>query len=208
MKKKLPYIFTSFLILILCTTAGHAENGYELWLRYKPVENKTLLTSYRALVKQVNIQGNSATIQIIKEELGRAAKGMLNQPVSFTTRKPESGSLIITRTTDVGITNMISAAQTEEIGDEGFVITTAIIDGSSKTGVAANTDIGLLYGIFHLLGLLQTEQNTSHLNITSAPKLKLRLLNHWDNLTRTVERLCRAFSLELAYAPHLHRSTL
>jgi alpha-glucuronidase len=48
--------------------------------------------------------------------------------------------------------------------------------------------VGFLYGAFHLLRLVQTGQPVARLDIASAPKLKLRVLNHWDNLDRTVER--------------------
>jgi alpha-glucuronidase len=53
----------------------------------------------------------------------------------------------------------------------------------------------LLYGVFHLLRLLQTQQPIEHVNIFSAPRIKLRLLNHWDNLNRTVERGYAGFSI-------------
>ncbi|MBL7708896.1 MAG: alpha-glucuronidase, partial [Chitinophagaceae bacterium] len=43
--------------------------------------------------------------------------------------------------------------------------------------------------------LLQTEQPINSLHIISSPRLKLRLLNHWDNLTRTVERGYAGFSI-------------
>jgi alpha-glucuronidase len=52
-----------------------------------------------------------------------------------------------------------------------------------------------LYGVFHFLRLLQTNQSIENLNIVSVPKLKLRMLNHWDNLNRTVERGYAGFSL-------------
>jgi len=54
--------------------------------------------------------------------------------------------------------------------------------------ITANTDAGILYGVFHFLRLLQTHQPVSELAITSVPRIKLRMLNHWDNLNRTVER--------------------
>jgi len=46
-----------------------------------------------------------------------------------------------------------------------------------------------------LIRLIQTEQPISALNMISQPKLKLRLLNHWDNLNRTVERGYAGFSI-------------
>jgi alpha-glucuronidase len=43
--------------------------------------------------------------------------------------------------------------------------------------------------------LLQTEQSVENIAITSAPAIQHRLLNHWDNLDRTVERGYAGFSL-------------
>ena len=54
--------------------------------------------------------------------------------------------------------------------------------------IAANSDIGVLYGAFAYLRLVQTGRDLAQLNITDAPKLPLRMLDHWDNLDGTVER--------------------
>src|SRR5699024_2777550 len=51
-----------------------------------------------------------------------------------------------------------------------------------------NKDIGVLYGTFHFLKLLQTHQPIQNLSIKSSPKVQLRVLNHWDNLDGTVTR--------------------
>jgi len=42
--------------------------------------------------------------------------------------------------------------------------------------------------VFHLLRLLQTGQASAPLDLVEQPRLKLRVLDHWDNLDRTVER--------------------
>ncbi|MDB5454526.1 MAG: alpha-glucuronidase, partial [Caulobacter sp.] len=74
------------------------------------------------------------------------------------------------------------------LGPEGYLIRTASVDGRKATVIAANSDVGVLYGVFHYLRLIQTRQPLDALNVASAPKVKLRMLNHWDNLDRTVER--------------------
>src|SRR5690606_9635831 len=61
--------------------------------------------------------------------------------------------------------------------------------------LAANTDIGVLYGVFGLLRLLATERSLESLSLVDAPRSQLRLLNHWDNLDRTIERGYAGFSL-------------
>lgn len=89
----------------------------------------------------------------------------------------------------------INKKENPAIGQEGFSIKSATVAGQATLHVYANTDIGLLYGVFHLVRLLQTEQPIAALNIISQPRLKLRLLNHWDNLNRTVERGYAGFSI-------------
>ena len=54
--------------------------------------------------------------------------------------------------------------------------------------VAADDDVGVLYGVFHLLRLLQTRQPLERLELQEVPAVQLRVLNHWDNLDRSVER--------------------
>jgi alpha-glucuronidase len=73
-------------------------------------------------------------------------------------------------------------------GQEGYVISTKKIDGKNVIIIAANSDIGILYGVFAFLRLLQTHQSINDLSIISVPKIQNRILDHWDNLNRTVER--------------------
>lgn len=87
------------------------------------------------------------------------------------------------------------ADKLKTVGDEGYLLLTTNKNGRKYTVIAANTDVGILYGSFHFLRLLQTEQDISKLSLASAPKIKRRVLNHWDNLDRTVERGYAGFSL-------------
>ena len=54
--------------------------------------------------------------------------------------------------------------------------------------IAANSDVGVLYGAFHFLRLIQTRQPLTALDIVVAARTQIRVLNHWDNLDRHVER--------------------
>ncbi|HEX6848835.1 MAG TPA: alpha-glucuronidase family glycosyl hydrolase, partial [Chitinophagaceae bacterium] len=175
-----------FIILIGLPALVKAENGYELWLRYKPVENKTLLTSYRSFFKEITINSNSVTAQVIRDELTKASKGMLQQTPTFHSPSMKTTGLVVGST----------IKQNETVfGQEGFSIHSGTPSGKPMIYINANTDIGLLYGVFHLLRLMQTEQSIAQLNILSVPRIKLRMLNHWDNLNRTVERGYAGFSI-------------
>lgn len=46
--------------------------------------------------------------------------------------------------------------------------------------ISAEKEIGLLYGVYHLLRLQETKSSTSNLNITEKPSYDVRILNHWE----------------------------
>jgi alpha-glucuronidase len=73
-------------------------------------------------------------------------------------------------------------------GDEGFLIRSLAVNKQPVTVIAANTDLGSLYGGFHFLRLMQTGQPIDRLDIRERPALQLRLMNHWDNPDGTIER--------------------
>ena len=68
------------------------------------------------------------------------------------------------------------------------MIRSVTVNGHAATVIAANSDVGVLYGAFHFLRLLQTRQDLQSLDIVSQPRTQIRVLNHWDNLDRHVER--------------------
>lgn len=63
-----------------------------------------------------------------------------------------------------------------------------IKSGQNKIVIASAKEIGLLYGVYHILRLQQTHVSTTNLNITEKPSYDVRILNHWDNLDGTIER--------------------
>lgn len=192
MKKSIPVL----LILLFCNLNIKAENGYELWLRYLPVDNKILLNSYRQQITAIYTAGSSATMHIVKNELTQGLNGLLQTPVSHITHINRNGIIIAGTPQSIPLINNAGiATQLNQAGNEGFIIVTRTINGKKYTIITGNTDIAVLYGSFHFLKLLQTQQNIQQLNIVSVPKIKLRTLNHWDNLDRTVERGYAGFSL-------------
>jgi alpha-glucuronidase len=181
-------------LLILCffTFCLQAEDGYDLWMRYKKIDDAALLSQYKKQITAPVVLGTSATINIAKEELRNALNGLLGTFNSFMLPVQKNTSFIAgTAASSTVFNQIISKEELATAGSEGFIIKSK----PGKTIIAANTDIGVLYGVFHFLRLMQTHQDITNLNIVSAPKLKLRLLNHWDNLNRTVERGYAGFSI-------------
>ncbi|MEE6126079.1 alpha-glucuronidase [Chryseobacterium arthrosphaerae] len=63
-----------------------------------------------------------------------------------------------------------------------------IISTPEKIVISAGKEIGLLYGVYHILRLQQTKADLSHLNTVEKPSYDIRVLDHWDNLDGSIER--------------------
>jgi alpha-glucuronidase len=182
---------------VLAASAGaHAEDGYELWLRYRPIADPALLKSYRASITGLAFEGSSPRLRAAREEAVRGLHGLLGVEVPLATEARRDGLLVAGTPSR---SSLVAAADVGpdlgRIGQEGFVIRSTRVGGKRATVIAANTDAGVLYGVFRFLRLLQTRQSIEGLAIVEAPRVRLRVLDHWDNLDRTVERGYAGFSL-------------
>ncbi|WP_126650612.1 alpha-glucuronidase [Chryseobacterium aureum] len=63
-----------------------------------------------------------------------------------------------------------------------------IVSTPEKIVISAHQEIGLLYGVYHILRLQQTKADLNHLNTTEKPSYDVRILDHWDNLDGSIER--------------------
>ncbi|MGF6930627.1 alpha-glucuronidase [Chitinophaga sp. W2I13] len=174
---------------LCCFLITKGENGYDLWLRYTPVANKTLLQSYRENITTIITGRSSATMDIVSNELSAGLSGLLHTTIPHGAAINRNGAIIAgTPRSSSLISNAGISIPLQQAGEEGFVIISKILNGKRCILISGNSEKGVLYGTFHFLRLLQTEQPIQQLNIISAPKIRLRMLNHWDNLDRTVER--------------------
>ena len=178
------------LAWLLGTGIASAEDGYELWLRYRPVTDAVLLDEYRRAFSAVVVAGDSPTLLAARAELRRGMRGLLNREVTFSDRVARDGTLIATTLAaypDIAVLGF--DAELRRAGRDGFVVGTARFAGFEVTTIIANTDIGVLYGVFHLLRLMQTNQPVADLvPRVESPRVAHRVLNHWDNLDGSVER--------------------
>jgi len=172
-----------------------AEDGYRLWQRYDKVENIALLQYYRNKISGIQLNVSSATLKVANEELSTGLEGLLGKKIYNINTINNNTILACTLASSSFVQSLFSAAEFSQLGKEGFLIQTKQNNNKAITVITANSDIGVLYGVFHFLRLLQTNQSIDNLKIVSVPKLKLRMLNHWDNLNRTVERGYAGFSI-------------
>ena len=173
------------------TTASfaRAEDGYELWLRYRLVSDATRLTEYRSAITSLVMPGTSPTLGVARDELTAGLAGLLGRAVPAAHEQTGAGALIAgTPASAPIIASLGLGSALRTVGAEGYVVRAVRVNDRPAIVIAANRDLGVLYGAFHFLRLLQTQRPLTGLNIASAPRIQLRMLDHWDNLDRSVER--------------------
>lgn len=186
---------TLFSILLLAIISlCRAEDGYRLWLRYDKVNDPVLLNQYNKQLRSICLAGGTLPLLSAQLELKTGLEGLLGKKIIPTLSRKDASIIV---------GNIINIPPDYKKG-KSFPATAA--PGSymifiSKTGTSQRIiimgldDVGALYGTFHFLRLLQTQQSITSPDIYSSPKINLRLLDHWDNLDRTVERGYAGFSL-------------
>ncbi|RQO74441.1 alpha-glucuronidase [Pedobacter sp. KBW06] len=183
------------LFAMLIGTNGYAENGYDLWLRYKPVYDTNKTNIYRSVIKQIYVAGESKTIAAATMELQIGIKGLLSRSLKSVRHINTDGTLLLGTPITSATIAKLRLAELSRVGNEGYLIKSIRINGKSCLVIAANTDIGVLYGSYRLLSLIQTGQSIQNISIVDHPKIQLRVLNHWDNLNGTIERGYAGYSL-------------
>ena len=136
-------IMISIFILMFVSFYLHAEDGHNLWLRGRSTDQVIVVCS-----------GNSATLDIAKQELHQCWQGKADASV------------------------VLAVKQDKSIKGDGYRLRTE--------GIQANTDLGILYGVYDLLLRQQTGEAVAEKVVN--PSYERRILDHWDNLNGSVER--------------------
>lgn len=179
-----------FALLLLLTGLAHAEDGYRLWLRYERMPDDhykaEALGSLQHIILQTSSGTESTVVASARDELRHGLAGLLGiTPTITLARRP-------------------MAKDTNAFDGDGYSLRTGQGLPPGTLVISADRDTGALYGVFALLRHLQTGQSLAGLDVTSAPKISRRLLNHWDNLDGTVERGYAGFSLwQWFYLPEI-----
>ncbi|WP_407354663.1 alpha-glucuronidase family glycosyl hydrolase [Luteimonas sp. R10] len=162
-----------------------AEDGYDLWLRYRPVEGAPA-DAYRAQASRLVAGDATPTQAATRAELLRGLGGLFGAAPPLSETVADGAVVVGTPASSPVIAGL--GLELDDLGRDGYLIRSVTVDGHAATVIAANDDIGALYGAFHFLRLLQTGQSLDRLDVREAPRVKLRVLNHWDNLDGHVER--------------------
>lgn len=178
-KFKILKLFCSIIIIIISFSA-YANNGYKLWLDYKPIDKKIVQEKYD-FIKSIYFDEtfNDEVIKNAGTILSLNLSFLLNKTIERETRKNQSQIKFEI------IKNI------PEINEEGYFIKS----NANGITIEAKSGKGILYGALNLLQKIHRRENIKNISIAESPKVKLRILNHWDNIDRTVERGYAGFSI-------------
>ncbi|HAJ82683.1 MAG: alpha-glucuronidase [Zunongwangia sp.] len=176
----------------MISSLSFSQNPYDLWLQYDNIEEQHILETYKNQVSNIYFSSNSPTGTVIKEEIQKAFKGLLNIEPKFDSKIP---NLIISTLDELDPSIKQKLPEISNINDEGYLIQHIQEKKNSKIIISAKTEKGLLYGVFNFIKQMQLRNDLSEIAIYDSPKIQKRLLNHWDNLDRSVERGYAGFSI-------------
>jgi alpha-glucuronidase len=189
MKLSLQHVFIVILIVVSVCPMISADDGYDLWMSCRKLDDSPILDEYKQAFSSIVIEGESETLGIVREELKKGLVGLLGVDLPVSRTLSQSPALVIgTPAQSQVIQELNLSNELAPLGREGFLIRSVKLKGVPLVIITANEDVGVLYGSFHLLRLMQTGQSLTDINIRSKPRIQYRLLNHWDNLDRSVER--------------------
>lgn len=149
----------------LLTAPAAAEDGYRLWLRTQALAEGPIAISRL---------GDTPTLLLAEAELRRDLPAAANLSVVVALAGDPSVSALRLPVAD--------------LGNEGYLVSPVSLGGRQVLLVTGNTDRGVLYGAFALIRHVASGGQVANATLRSAPEVKLRVLNHWDNLDGTVER--------------------
>ena len=184
-------------------------DGSQLWLNYRTISDSALLKEYQAAITSIVVEnadqnptyrhmrngtvftpqrpsGAKETIPVssleaAKLELLRAAEGLLGKKVPESDKVSADGAVVVGTPASSPLVKSLGLDEVlKELGDEGYLIRSVTLDGHKATVVAANTEIGALYGTYAFIRLVQTKKPVQELDIADKPKVNHRRLNNWD----------------------------
>ena len=189
MKNYIRYILALSFILIFFGKNNYAENGYEFWLRYKKVTDEKILDEYKNLCKEIVISEESEILNSAKKELVLGISKMIDVKPTLSKVANISGSIIISTLKNSKLINNLNLPHDLNLtSQDGFRIFSLDHNKNFFTLIIGETDKAILYGVFYFLRLLQTNQSINNLNVIEEPVIKLRMVNHWDNPSGSIER--------------------
>lgn len=185
-------LLASLLLFAMTLPATTAEDGYRLWLRYDPLTSEAQVR-YAAQLGGIDFPATSPTLEAARRELAAGLRGLIGLEASEAPPAAGRALRVGTPQSNPDVAGLADPEALASLGPEGYLL--RYLPDRGVTLVMANTDQGVLYGVFAFLRHLQQELPLEGLDVASQPRIAHRLLNHWDNLDGFVERGYAGFSI-------------
>lgn len=150
------FSFSGVLAALLLTVATAAsatappalanEDGYDLWLRYRPLD-RAAQASVQAQARSIVLPGAATpTTQAALDELQKGLSGMLGRAPAPATRITNGSLLLATpaRLPELGTNASPLRTELAALGNEGYLLRQTRVQGHNVTLIAANSDISTL----------------------------------------------------------------
>lgn len=154
------------------------------WLEYKPLENREEYKEWENVV----ILENYYNIKPCVEELKLFFQNSLNIDLKFYKNFIEKPSIIIGKLEKIKEIFRIAKDWENLINDEGFVIKHINSKDIPRIIITGKSLNSLIYGVFEFIKRIRLKEKITSLDTFENPKVKFRMINHWDNLDGTIER--------------------
>ncbi|WP_406848137.1 alpha-glucuronidase family glycosyl hydrolase [Xanthomonas bonasiae] len=174
-----------WLAFLLPIAVAQAEDGYDLWLRYQPLA-EAQAAPWRAAATQLVTSADTPMQRAARDELRRGLGGLLGAEPPLAASADRAGAIVLGTPATPAVARL--RLDTRGLGEEGYLIRSVVVEGRPVTAIVGGGERGALYAAFRFLRLLQTGQAPAPLALRDAPRVKLRVLDHWDNLDGVVER--------------------
>ncbi len=138
------------------------------WLNY----NKKNLKENKEFLKIVYTELTGVIIKNAIAELSEAVKGAFNIDISIVKEARPNKGVILEKVEDISLDT------------EGYLIES----NRDNIVIKGQSEVGILYGVFHLIRIINQDKSLRFLQIKEIPKNPLRMLNHWDNSDGSIER--------------------
>lgn len=160
---------------------------YNCWLNYRGCSDPELMDTYRKACSRLVVKSNSPVVHTAVEELALALKKIMGIELQVADKPCNSPCLFIGTVEDINISDF-SAEITKEFVDGSFLVKHIQNGKNASLYIIGKDGNGVLYGVFHLIKAMNGGKGLSQVETVDIPKNKLRMLNHWDNISGAIER--------------------